>query len=282
MSTPDFILNPDHIEAAVAQLPSLPTVALELMRSLDDDAADAEHLAGLIASDQALVASLLRIANSSFYGMSGKIHTIRDAMVLIGLRGVRSLAIAASVSAAFSRQGRGFNLHRFWRHSIAVAVSAQELARARHMNPDMAFAAGLLHDIGRLVLANGFPEHYAEVERWRSEHDALSQDAERAVLGTDHADVGRQVTRNWRFPAALCDAIGGHHHPDALAAPLTALIHVADSVAIGLSLYDDPAAAVPPLHPGAWTSVAPEGMALVKTLGRIEMQYEAATGLLPT
>lgn len=154
MNTPLPPLDTDSLRAAAARLPALPAVVVELVTSLDAEDVDADTLAEIISRDQILVARLLRLANSSFYGMLGRIHSIRDAIMLIGLRGVRSLAIAASLSGALPRECTGLSLQHFWRHSTATAIAAQELARRNRLPADLAFIAGLLHDIGRLILAN--------------------------------------------------------------------------------------------------------------------------------
>ena len=129
-----FPLELDAVMEAVARLPPFPEVALQLLQSLDGADADSEQLERLIATDQILTARLLRVANSSFYGMQGRIHSIRDALVLIGYRGLRSLAIAASLSSALP--GEGGQPGGFWRQGLAAGVVAQVLGRAAHLNPD--------------------------------------------------------------------------------------------------------------------------------------------------
>lgn len=249
-----YRLTLDQIELGVGNLPSLPSVVMELIQSLDDVDMDSQALCVLIARDQALVAKLLRLANSSFYGMSGKIASIADAIVVLGLRGVRTLATAIAVSRCFSsEQVGGFDLPQFWRHSMATALFARALAARIRENADEAFTIGLMHDIGRLALACCFPQHTAAVVDFRWTHDCPMQQAEASVIGIDHAEVGRILARRWKFPARVCDAIATHHQPaQSLNPRLAAVIHVADVLAHAMKPDTDPLEMVPQLQPDSW------------------------------
>lgn len=274
-----FLLELDAVMDAVARLPPFPEVALQLLQSLDGADADSEQLERLIATDQILTARLLRVANSSFYGMQGRIHSIRDALVLIGYRGLRSLAIAASLSSALP--GAGGQPGGFWRQGLAAGVVAQVLGRAAHLNPDVCFAAGLMHGLGRLLLARAFPAQCAVVEDWRREHDCMQHEAERAVLGLDHLEVGQLLAERWRFPAALVSAIGGHQDPVRIAQdPYAALVHVADAVVIALDVVPERDAMVPCIDEGAWRRFVASPEVLLHLLHDIDEQIESAAGLL--
>lgn len=270
MNPPLPPLDTDSLRAAAARLPALPSVAVELITSLDAEEADAESLAEIISRDQTLVARLLRIANSSFYGMPGRIHSIRDAIMLIGLRGVRSLAIAASLSGALPRECPGLSLQHFWRHSTATAIAAQELARRNRLPADLAFIAGLLHDIGRLILANAYPEHSAAVQQHMAEVPCLCYEAEQQILGLDHADFGRIITGHWRFPAPLVAAIGGHHDRDAIGQDaLAACVHLADILAAVIEPQPEHALFAAPPDEDAWRRLMPpepEALAMCRTI----------------
>ncbi|MDQ5945995.1 MAG: hypothetical protein QG619_1418, partial [Pseudomonadota bacterium] len=191
-------LDRDTVLKGVRNLPSLPTVVIELLQSMDNDDADTRELAGKLARDQALTAKVLRVANSSFYGLQGKVDSIGDAIVVLGLHGVRTLATAAAITDVFAPKGSGgaasvqtYNMHLFWRHSIAVGLCAKAIARKRRLNDGNAFTAGLMHDIGRLALASCFPAHIAAVAKDRAETGDCWLFAERRVLGLDHAEIGQ-------------------------------------------------------------------------------------------
>ncbi|MCQ1550110.1 MAG: HDOD domain-containing protein [Candidatus Accumulibacter phosphatis] len=228
-------LKPEVVRQGVRRLPSLPAVVVELLRSLDNEDADPRLLAMKLARDQALAAKVLRVANSSYYGLPGKVRTIGDAFAVIGLQGVRTLAVGAAISNVFagragSRTGI-WDFHNFWRHSMAVGLAAKRIARCGGIDEGHAFVAGLLHDIGRLALASCFPEHLAAVAHERSGDDANWLAVEQRVLGTDHAAIGKLLAEYWRFPQMLCEAIGSHHVVEgANSSGLVSLVQIADAL----------------------------------------------------
>lgn len=254
---PTMPLDAATVASGVAVLPSLPASALDVLHSLDDEAADTAALARKIAGDQALVTRLLRVANSSFYGLSGRVHSIQDALVVLGLRSVRMLATAAAVGRGLGKMAApGFAFRAFWRNSIGTALAARILARRLHLHEDNAFAAGLLHDIGQLALATCFPQHFTAVEAYRRQFDCHLVDAERAILNLDHALVGKLLAQRWQFPPLLCDAIGQHHGPDnGECNALAAVVHVADAMVHALDLASEETDMVPRIVTAYWNSV---------------------------
>lgn len=275
-------LTLEEVARGIGKLPSLPAVVVELLQSLGNEDVDTAQLAQQIARDQALVAKMLRVANSSFYGLQGKVNSIGDAIVVLGLRGVRTLATAAAVTGAFgSGQHPGFDFRIFWRHSIAIALCARALARHMKMSEDNAFTAGLLHDIGRLVLASCYPRQLAAVLAFQHENDCLLLDAEHAVLGIDHAQIGQVLTERWKFPPLMCEVIARHHQPVGSDCPgLACVIHVADALAHALDLAGDESEMVPPLNSTCWQVAAVDDDALRAIFAEVEAQFEDACGAL--
>lgn len=181
----------DDLLAEIRQLPSLPAIVNRLIESLDNEALGVDELAQGIAMDQALAARALRVANSPFYGVQHEVATIHDAILVLGFRAVSSLVMAASVTRYFTPQAdSNFDLTRFWHHCIATALAGRGLAKATGLKPESGFTAGLLHDIGRLLLVTTRPRHYALVVACQSERDCLMHEAERQMLGFDHAQAG--------------------------------------------------------------------------------------------
>jgi len=256
------LLDRDAVLTGIRRLPSLPTVIVEFLHSIEDDSADPRLLARQLARDQALAAKVLRVANSSFYGFQGKIETIADAFLVLGLQGVRTLAVGAALTSAFSLRPRDlsgtWDFDTAWRHSTAVALAAKSLAQRIGASEGLAFVAGLLHDIGRLVLVSSFPQHTLAVIR-AATHSAQETGwlfAERRTLGTDHAAIGQLLAEQWRFPRALSEAIGSHHTPDANAGGLAPLIHVADLLghAIERAGKQPGSFAPPPCDDDSWSA----------------------------
>lgn len=279
-AVPGMPLTREEIAKGVSSLPSLPAVVVELLQSLASDDVDADALAQQIARDQALVAKMLRVANSSFYGLQGKVNSISDAIVVLGLRGVRTLATAAAVTGAFHDvKIEGFDIRVFWRHCIGIALCARAVARHVKVGEDNAFTVGLLHDIGRLVLASCFQDHLAAVLAYQKEHDCLLIDAERAVLGIDHGIIGEVLTQRWNFPPLICGVIGRHHDPDG-AEPLACVIHLADAIAHALDLAGDENELVPPLNQACWVAAAFDDESLQAIFAEVDAQFEGACGVL--
>lgn len=271
----NYQLTLEQAVGRLQDLPALPVIVSELLASFEDPDVGLDQLAGRIANDQALAAKTLRLANSSFYGLQSKVRTISQAIQVLGFESVRALVVGAGVIGGFETGRRnGFDFDGFWRHAIASALCARALARRINSPPEQAFVAGLLHDLGRLVLVTRFPTHYAEVLAQRALRDCTLQEAERAVLGIDHAQVGRALAQHWRIPEAICRAIGNHHQPmQQDFGELPAIVHVANAVAHGLDLAGDEDDVVPDLHPGAWESMRLDPAFLRAMFVAVEAQF---------
>jgi len=251
-------LSAETAAAGIGAIPSLPAAVVELMAAIDRDDVDTDAIAARIARDQGLTARVLRVANSPFYGQTSRVATIADAVMVLGLRAVRTMATAAAVTGVIRVDPTsGFDIRMFWRHSVGAALCARALAARRRLAADEAFTAGLLHDIGRAALAICFPAHSAEIARLQKQLDCHTLDAERAVTGIDHAHIGELLAARWRFPPALCAAIGGHHAPpENEPSGFAALLHVADALAHALDLDGDAEAQMPRLAPACWSAFA--------------------------
>lgn len=191
----------DHIQ----KLPSLPNIAMDILENINDDNIDINSLSMKIANDQAIVARVLRVANSPFYGLSGQIDSIPRAISVLGFNSLRGLVMAASIINVLPHMEKNLDWMTFWRHSIAAAVCAKVLAKYAGLNPETAFTAGLLHDIGKLVIGVYFPQFFQfddTIESLQQEHEAI---------GFDHAALGSEVAKRWRFPLTIQRAIGLHH-----------------------------------------------------------------------
>jgi putative nucleotidyltransferase with HDIG domain len=281
MATAMRPISRDELLAALRDLPPLPSVVLELVESLGHEELSAAQYAAKISRDQALAAKTLRLANSSFYGRGRRVHSVAEAISVLGLRTVRAVVTAAGMAGSFRRRP-GFDHNAFWRHSIGSALCAQALAgELRRDDADLAFTVGLLHDIGRLALASAFAPAYAEVEQWRRDQDCPDGDAERAVLGIDHAEVGGLIARQWNFAPSIVDAIREHHAPpDAGEVTLTGIAHVADAVAHALGLAGDAEEAVPTLALPVWAACRLDDAACMRLFAHTEAQFETVCDAL--
>lgn len=277
-------LSTEDILRSARDLPALPAIVMELIQCMGDPNANVEQLAVKISHDQALASKTLRLANSSFYGLSRQVTSISEATTILGLRTVRSIATAAGLVGGFSRQGgASFDFAAFWRHSIGTALCARSVAQAARLDEDTAFTLGLLHDIGRLVLATRYSEQYAAAMAYRQTQDCLNLEAEQFVLGTDHTVVGGLIAEHWNFAPAIVAAITGHHGPPQTPAKnLTDVVHVADNIAHALDLSHHDGDLVPLLSMPAWSRLALTEAAYAQVFSATEEQYESVCQILLT
>ena len=196
------------------ELSSLPQVIVEVINIANSPDASIADLAGVVKKDPALTAKLLRIVNSPYYGQSREITTIHQAVVTVGLRTVTSVALAASIYDKFRSMGQSIDRVRFWRHSLEVALTSRLIAREVGHDPaEEAFAAGLLHDIGSLVLESSFPDEFEKNCRL-VESGVRVTSVEQRTWGTNHARVGQFLLKQWGLPEKISQAVGNHHVVD--------------------------------------------------------------------
>ena len=250
-------MTPEQLVAQVRDLVSLPEVAMRVNSMIDDPNCSAPKIGRVIDQDAGLTARLLRMANSAFYGLAAQVETTARAISVIGSDRLRELVLATSAISTFNRIPNDLvSMEDFWCHNIYCALAARYLAQLSHrVPPESVFVAGLLHDVGRLVIFTRLPDQ-ARDALWRSidgPGEVELQVAEREVLGFDHAEVGGALARSWKLPRSLGDPIEFHHQPDAAAEyPVeTAIVHIANSVAFMAEVDDPGPQSAPRIEPAA-------------------------------
>lgn len=226
----------NEIVKRVRDLPSLPALVMDLLNCIDQESAGTKMLGERLARDQALAAKTLRLANSSFYGMQRKVASIPQAIAILGFDSVRTMVASVAVIGAFPSDRTGdFDFDLFWRHSITGAICAKALAKYVRIDGDQAFIAGLLHDIGRLILTVYFPQEYKEVLDYRTENKCRLLQAEFAVMNTDHTQVGRELAEHWKFPLLIQNAIAKHHESTLnRMEPLAVVVQIANHLVLDI------------------------------------------------
>jgi putative nucleotidyltransferase with HDIG domain len=229
----------DEILAQVATVPSLPAVVCRLQDYLDDPEVNFDHLARAIECDPGLTANVLQLANSAYFGWQGGIGSVRDAISRLGTRRIFQMVLCMSVAPLVRRPIRGYDLSadRLWEHSVAAAICAEKLAAGRRPTcQPHAFTAGLLHDLGKVLLGT-FVEVDIEPIKELIDLDHLTFcEAERMVLGVDHAEVGAHLLERWNLPPEVTTAARWHHEPARAESHLQGtadLAHVSDVVCLG-------------------------------------------------
>jgi two-component system cell cycle response regulator len=198
-----------------SSLPSLSTVAVRVLELTQDDNVKLKEIAAVVEKDQALTTKILRTVNSSFYGLAEPCPTIARAMAYLGLNTVKSLVLGFTLVDVTRQSGDGFDLIDYWRRCLYSAAAARRLAlQCGACDPEEAFIAALIQDMGMVAIHAGAPSPYAcLVEQTKGDHRRLPE-MERAVFGFDHAEVGARLAEQWRFPPQFVEAIRHHHDAD--------------------------------------------------------------------
>jgi HD-like signal output (HDOD) protein len=222
----------------IANLPTLPHIAARLMRIANSPSASADTVAALVSQDISLSAKVLRLANSAFYGIPRSVNTLNNAVIILGFKIIQTMVLSLTVFDMFAENGGGssaaFDRDAFWEHSLRCAVFARLLAHKRKRNyaldPEEAFCAGLLHDIGKVVM-----EQYLNTDFHKALYHARANgipvfEAEKEVLGYTHCDVASWLTGTWSLPEEIEQPLVCHHEPEeAVVCPDAVLIcHIAD------------------------------------------------------
>jgi putative nucleotidyltransferase with HDIG domain len=205
----------DHILAEVDAFPSMPAAGAKMLQVLENPDAGVEEIESVLRFDPGLTANVLKLANSAYFGIPSKIGSVRQAVILLGLKRLGQLVVATCVSSVMREKVPGYHLPPgdLWHHSIAVAVTAEALVKDKRSNGDDIFAPALLHDVGKMVLGKFVQDDLVEID------DMVARGmprviAENMVIGVDHAEIGARVLENWSFPPEVVNAVRWHHDPD--------------------------------------------------------------------
>lgn len=231
----------DDIITRIRTLPPLPDTVHRLLSVVGDPSSSLPQIVDTIRYDQVLTADVLRLCNSAYFGLSRTIESLDDAVRLLGTVKVLQLVVAAHARTTLNAPQTGYGLApgMLWRHSIGVALGAQRLARQMRLSQSgVLFTAGLLHDIGKVVLNEFVANEYVEISRRVVEDHTTFVEAEQDVLGFTHPEVGARLAESWSLPETIVRSIRYHHAPDGPETPdpLVDAIHLADSVCISLGI----------------------------------------------
>lgn len=265
-------------------LTPMPVSVVRLMRMTTDVKASATDLAQVIEYDEALTANLLRIANSTWFSGREPIMSVKDAVVRMGTAQILKMVVGRHLAGNMSTAIPGYDLgeHEHWRHSVAAALAAESLSDFLFKpQPGLAFTVSLMHDIGKLILGRYLADDILEQIRNTVQEEKVSfVEAEHQVMGTDHAEVGAEIARHWKFPEPLINAIELHHNPDLQPEALIDLVHLGNIVArlmgVGLGCEE--------LHlktsQGAPTRLGVSPTSLEQVCAKVHLELDKADQLL--
>lgn len=249
---PDRALLRARVEG-ITTIPTIPAIVSRIIAMMATGSVSASEIAEELSKDQVLTARVLKLVNSGVYGFRQPITTMTHAMVLLGLDVAETLVLTASVLDLVDAMNQ--NIEGLWEHSLGTARAANAIAeRLNVSNPEEVALAGLLHDIGKVVIAQTFPAEHARIREAVSRRNCLQIEAEQDVLGVTHAEVGMWLLKKWSLPPKMTYPIAYHSnfHPRRDYADRTAIVHLADILcrAMGIGYPGD--ARIPRLDPEAW------------------------------
>jgi HD-like signal output (HDOD) protein len=256
-----------------SQLASFPEIYYRIDKALRDPKSSVSHLADTISADTSLSAKLLRLANSAFYGLPSKTDSVTRAVTLIGTKEISTLAMGVLAIRHFKNIPQELiNMKAFWTHSVACGLFASILAQRKiGFSEEKFFIAGLLHDIGRLIMSMGLPQNMAYAVSQSRKRSTPLGEVEDEIFGFDHTKAAALLMQKWEFPITLENMVRFHYDPVGSSNPLeSSIIHVADIMAIAFQFGHSGEVMVPPLNAKAWDALAISQSVIEPTLAQTE------------
>lgn len=264
-----------QIIKGIDKLPTLPLIVTKLTELVKNPNTSAADIQNIIAKDQALSARVLKLVNSAFYGFSERISSISHAIVILGFNTIKNVALTASVFEMFGKMDEGseFDKEGFWVHSIAVAgVSKTIASHLRLTTGEDIFIAGLLHDIGKIILDQFAHDDYVKVIQAVNERNILIMDAEMDVLDISHSQVGIHLATQWKLPPALVQMVGLHHKPELASdlAKATFCVHFADILVRAMGIGSGGDKKIPVVNKQLWEQCGLDAQAVTSIIHKAE------------
>lgn len=209
-----LIAKAEQLVGNIDDLPTIPVVATQVLQLLDSPDVDVEEIAELMLTDQVMTARVMKMLNSPVYKPSQEITSLKRALIYLGLRHIREVALTTSYIKAFDASTGAFELTAFWEHSFGVGMVSKIIAeKIGYKDLEMAYIAGIIHDLGEVFLSNFVREPFEQVLASIKDKPSKLYEAEVEILGTTHCEIGLCMARKWNFPEAYCEVISCHHTP---------------------------------------------------------------------
>jgi putative nucleotidyltransferase with HDIG domain len=228
----------DKILKSLEHIPAFPITILKVNEMLCDDDYSVADMVNLIKYDQAMAANIMKMSNSAYFGSRQRIGTLRDAVVYLGKNNLVRIVQTAGVSIYFKQKGRGYveKVNELWEHSVAVAIMSQILSlKVQKCEDEKLYLAALLHDVGKMVMGEFVNESFETIARLVAEGGYSFLEAEEAVIGINHAELGGKIAERWNFPEEIVDSLTYHHRPDLIEKNnniILWLVYLADQVCL--------------------------------------------------
>lgn len=232
------------IERSLKQVPALPDAVMRVLIETEKSEPSAAKVESIVTTDQAIVARLLKVVNSAYYGLPGQVVTVGQSLTILGLQQVRNLVLGLAAFGAFPTDSprQAAAVRTCWLHGLATAGAAGQIGKFSGLSPkdqDLAFIGGLMHDLGRLFLMTQLTQPYEEAVQRAIKMETSLEEIEERMFGLGHAEIGRMLVVKWNFPQPLCNLIGLHEGPFDESTDASILcVHVGDSLT--KDLYANP------------------------------------------
>jgi len=283
-------LSPEEFVGNIEQFVSVPEVCFKIYEMVENQNASSVELAEIVCQDASLASHVLRVANSSYYGFESRVDTISRAVSIIGQRDLQNLVLSTSVINAFGvQEDELINLNQHWVHSLFTGILARHISSQitpKILHKERLFVAGLLHDIGQLLMVKKIPEMMRIVNFRAKQNQESWRDCERLVFGLDHGEIGSVLMRQWHFPDSL-QAVAKYHHIPALAKAHNievSIVHIADVMAERIFLSNiDNTEQIAKISKTAWqvSGLSKPGLAKAISCAKAEFK-QAGSAYLPT
>lgn len=275
-----MVIDAERIVTNVLKVAALPAVAMKFSEAIRDPLTSNQDLENIVSEDSALAAKVLMISNSALFNFPSKIDTISNAITIIGHKQLSEIILSCSIVAMFKDIPQDvIDMEQFWRHSIAVATAARILAASRReQNIEKFFTAGLLHDIGKLIIFVEAPKYALEVISQSHAKKELMHKVEKDVLGFDHAKLGAMLLKKWKLPESIVSAVYYHHMPSVSSGDVIGpgIIHIADMITHALQFGLSGEEYVPTLNEKAWKVLDLDIEILGPVIEQINVQHTEA------
>jgi len=269
----------------IVGLPTFPVILNKCSELLQDPFVSTSKMAKVISKDQSITSKLLRLVNSALYGFPHRISSVNQAILILGFNNIRTLILSFSVFDTLLKDNKslGFDMGEFWKHSIGCGAAAKVIgSRMGIRQPEESFVAGLLHDIGKVVLSQFFLDDFISVLKIAQEKNILFIEAEEQVLGITHAEIGGYLANRWNLPDSLTKVIIFHHTPSLIKdnTNLVFTVHLADIICRGLGVGSPGDDLVPQIDVSIWDDSGLTMRMLEKLLPEVDEEIEKANSFL--
>lgn len=238
----------EQIVNNIGQLPSMPDVAGKVVTMVSDPDVAFTAVSSEISKDQAITTNVLKLCNSAYFSRGKEISSIERATVTLGLKEVKDIVVVAATKSLLDKEIIGYDLAKgeLWKHGLAVAVLSKKIAmQKRHKDiADIAFTGGIIHDVGKTVLALYVQSAFKEILETVQKKQITFQTAEKEIMGFDHQEIGEKILSKWKFPAVLKDIVRYHHEPESASEEsrlLVSVVHIANTICLmgGIGIGSD-------------------------------------------